>query len=432
MRLSDRALRGLARAGFCFLSAVIAVQVPLLFAEPPGVATQPTGDIARAVLWAMILWTFPLTGLLILRQHPRNTIGWLLMGFGLVWGLSGLTDIYVRLSLVLDAAWLPRADVAAAVSQGSWAPGIGLAGTFLLLLYPDGHLPSPRWRPVAWLSAFTIVVVTVVADLTPGRLEQSILPGRDNPLGLESADLVLDVLLAAFLALLWLCVLSCAVALVRRLRRASGLERLQLRWLAAAGAVQAGLLVLSLAATEVAAAVSPGQQPAWLTAIDTVRLVSFALLPAAIGTALLRHRLYDLDRVINSALVYGSLTATLAAAYLGSVLVLQVALGPLTDQSDLAVAGSTLAVAALFRPARARIQAGVDRRFYRRRYDAGRTLDSFTGRLRGEVDLASVSDDLRGVVRETVQPAHVSLWLRRNDARTSAVHDVLKVSRQED
>ena len=412
MRLSDRALRGLAWAGLCFLTVVITVQVPLLFAEPPGAAPQSSGDVARAVLWALILWTFPLTGLLILRHQPRNTIGWLLLGFGLVWGLSGLTDVYVRLSLLLDAAWLPRADVAAAVDQGSWAPGIGLAGTFLLLLYPDGHLPSPRWRPVAWLSAFTIVAVTVVADLTPGRLEQTILPGQDNPLGLESADLVLDVLLAVFLALLWLCVLSCAVALVRRLRRASGLERLQLKWLAAAGAVQAGLLVLSITATEVAAVVSPGQEPAWLTAIDTVRLVSFALLPAAVGIAILRHRLYDLDLVINRALVYGTLTATLAAAYLGSVLLLQLVLSPFTDQSDLAVAGSTLAVAALFRPARTRIQAGVDRRFYRSRYDAARTLESFTGRLRDQVDLEAVGVDLRAVVRETVQPAHLSLWLR--------------------
>jgi hypothetical protein len=265
---------------------------------------------------------------------------------------------------------------------------------------------------VAWLSAVTIAGVTVMANLSPGRLEQTILLDQHNPLAVESAAPVLDLLLGVFLLLLWLCVLACAVALVRRLRRSSGLERLQLKWLAAAGAVQAILLVVSIAGTELAAAWSADPQPAWLTALDTVRLVSFVLLPAAIGTAILRHRLYDLDLVINHALVYGTLTATLAASYLGSVLVLQLVLSPFTDQSDLAVAGSTLAVAALFRPARARIQGGVDRRFYRRRYDAARTLASFTSRLRDEVDLGSVSDDLRGVVRETVQPAHVSLWIR--------------------
>ena len=412
MRLSGRTLRKLAWAGLWFLSVVLAVQVPLLFAEPPGAPVVPAGEVARAILWAFILWTFPLTGLLILRQQPRNTIGWLLMGFGLAWGLGVLTDNYVRLSLLLDPGWLPRPDVAAALNQGSWAPGIGLAGTFLLLLYPDGHLPSPRWRPVAWLSAVAIVMVTVAADLSPGRLEMTVLPAQENPLALESAGMVLEVLLVVSLALLWLCVLSCAVALAWRLRRSSGLQRRQLKWLAAAGVVQAVLLLLSVIATELAATLSPDPQPAWLTALDTFRLVSFALLPAAIGVAILRHRLYDLDVVINRALVYGTLTAILGGVYLGSVLLLQLTLAPVTDQSDLAVAVSTLTVAALFRPVRARVQAGVDRRFYRSRYDATRTLEAFTARLRDEVELGSVSTDLRDVVEQTVQPVTVSLWLR--------------------
>jgi hypothetical protein len=224
--------------------------------------------------------------------------------------------------------------------------------------------------------------------------------------------LVLEVLLVVSLALLWLCVLSCAVALAWRLRRSSGLQRRQLKWLAAAGVVQAVLLLLSVIATELAATLSPDPQPAWLTALDTFRLVSFALLPAAIGVAILRHRLYDLDVVINRALVYGTLTAILGGVYLGSVLLLQLTLAPVTDQSDLAVAVSTLTVAALFRPGVrasrpvstvASTAAGTTPHARWRRSPLGCATRSSWG---------SVSTDLRDVVEQTVQPVHVSLWLR--------------------
>jgi len=263
---------------------------------------------------------------------------------------------------------------------------------------------------VAWLSVLSMTAVNVLITFEPGPLEESALPSMTNTLGLEAARLPLAILLGVFLPLLPLCILASAVALILRFRRSRGIERQQLKWLATAGSVVAVVYLVTMVSTLMASFME--EQPAWVSGLQNLSLLSFVLLPLAIGTAVLRYRLYDIDIVINRALVYGALTATLGGVYLGSVLLLQLVLSPLTDQSDLAVAGSTLAVAALFGPARRRIQTVVDRRFYRRRYDAARTVESFTGRLRREVDLEAVSADLRAVVRDTVQPAHLSLWLR--------------------
>ena len=411
MSLSDRALRRSAWACWWFL--VLALMIGLLIGLSDRSAPQGTwgsgGDVLE-IGFNLAVLAFPLTGLLILIQQPRNTIGWLLQGIGVTWGAGSLLDSYATYGLVLNPGSLPRADIAAALNEGTWALWIGLMGTFLILLFPDGHLPSPRWRPVAWLSAVTIVAVTVVIDLEPGRLEESPIPAMTNPLGLEAARLPLLVLLAVFLPLLPLCIVASAVALVLRFRRSHGFERQQIKWLATAGSLVALLYLLAM----VSALATSGtdRAPSWVPGVQNASVLSFALLPVAIGVAILRYRLYDIDVVINRALVYGSLSAILAGVYLGSVLLLQLLLNPLTNQSDLAIAGSTLAVAGLFRPARARIQSIVDRRFYRSRYDAARTLESFSGGLRHELDPEAVGADLRAAVRETVQPAHVSLWLR--------------------
>ncbi len=411
--VSDVILRRGAWALWWFAAAMIVVNVPLtLVAEPAAPQSWGGGGgVVTDIAFAVVVLSFPLTGLLILRRQPRNTIGWILQGIGFVWGIGAVADSYAGYGLVHNPGSLPGPDVAAALQEGVWAPAIGLMGTFLVLLYPDGHLPSRRWRPVAWLSAVSMLVVYLAVELNPHRLEESAVPTMANPLGVESAGRVLNGVLALMVPLLAVCILACAVALVRRFHHSHGIERLQLKWLTTGGAVVAFLYLVTILVTLVSE-VSGDQPWDWLAVLQSVSFLSFILLPLAIGLAVLRYRLYDVDVVINRALVYGALTATLGLVYLASVLLLQIVLSPLTDQSDLAVAAATLGVAALFRPARARIQGVVDRRFFRRRYDAARTLGSFTGRLRQEVDIDSVVDDLRGVVRDTVQPAHLSLWLR--------------------
>jgi hypothetical protein len=251
---------------------------------------------------------------------------------------------------------------------------------------------------VAWCAGLGMAGAFMTQGLTPGALEDY--PQVANPYGVHSSVLSLLTGLSALLTVVG--VVGSSASLIVRFRRARGELRQQIKWLAFAGVVAAVTLLVGTVGYDVL-----GEAVA-----NVAIMLSVLGLPLAAGIAILRHRLYDIDVVINRALVYGALTATLAAGYLGGVLLLQLVLSGITQGSGLAVAVSTLAVAALFRPARARIQEAVDRRFYRRKYDAQRTLEGFSTRLRDQVDLTALSSDLSGVVRETLQPAHVTLWLR--------------------
>ncbi len=248
-----------------------------------------------------------------------------------------------------------------------------------------------------WITVVWSVASEAVIGLAAGRFED--FPTLENPFGIEALRGVSLQFLGAIL------IAAALVSLGVRMRRARGRERLQLKWFV----FVTSLIVLFLAVGTIGgSAVQNSSQLA--SGIVFATLLSG--LPVAMGIAILRHNLYDIDVVINRTLVYGLLTATLAAVYVGSVLLLQLALDSVTSNSSLAVAVSTLGVAALFRPARSRIQAVVDRRFYRRKYDAARTLEGFTAHLREEVDLEAVGAELRNVVHEAMQPRHVSLWLR--------------------
>src|SRR5215207_1193464 len=359
-------------------------------------------DVGKGVIIWVITIVFAATGLLVASHHPGNAIGWTFLGAAVAAGLASLASSYADYWVHgrEGSEWL--GNTAAWYGELSWMPFILVPVTFLLLLFPDGRLLSHRWRAVAWCAGVGVAGSFVLTGLHPGPIPDY--PQVRNPYGVESG--VLDGLEALTVLALLIGIFGSALALIIRFRRARGEQRVQMKWLAFAGAVAAVTVPIGSVASDLVGEIT--YVPIMLSVLG---------LPVATGVAIMRYRLYDIDVVINRTLVYGALTATLALTYLGSVLLLQLALSGITEDSGLAVAASTLAVAALVRPARARIQAGVDRRFYRRKYDAARTLERFGTRLRDEVDLDALGSELRQVVADTMQPASVSLWLRGPEAR---------------
>jgi len=321
-------------------------------------------------------------------------------------------------ALVSQPGSLPGAKIAAWLAEWTWVPSVGLIGTFLVLLFPDGRLPSRRWRAVAWLAVTAMLFPGLSLAFLPGPLEETPGIAIANPFGIEATRSILEMVGAVGFFLLPFCFVASAVSMVLRFRRSQGIERQQLKWFVSAAA----LLAVTFTATVVASFFvgdlsGRSAPPLALKVAQDITTLTFAGLPVAAGIAILRYRLYDIDRIINRTLVYGSLTATLAVVYFGSVVSLQAAFRALSGQdSTLAVVASTLAIAALFNPLRRRMQGFVDRRFYRSKYDARKTLEAFTARLREETDLEALSDDLVGVIRDTMQPEHVSLWLRPDPA----------------
>jgi hypothetical protein len=359
----------------------------------------------------VIFLAFPIVGALIASRRPRNPIGWLLLADGLLWMLINMTDYY-GIYGVAQPGSVPFPLAVAALNEWLWVPAVGMFGTYLLLLFPDGRLPSRRWRPLAWLSGAVILLLSATLALAPGSLE-NFGEGR-NPFGLEGHPWLADAALA-ILPLFPLCIFASAVSLIMRYRRSGGETRQQIKWVALAaafmGALYLAMMGFGFAMTFFAEdPYAGGVAPSWL---ENVMLLSFAGVPISVGFAVLKYRLYDIEIIINRALVYGSLTILLAGTYLGSVVSLQYAFRSITGgDSQLAVVASTLAIAALFNPLRRRIQHFMDRRFYRRKYDARKTLEDFSANLRNETNLENLNGDLVGVVRETVQPERVSLWLR--------------------
>ena len=355
-----------------------------------------SGSEGAEVFFLLTFLTYAVVGALIASRHPRNPVGWLFCAVGLYFAGSEALYAYAR-----DPSE-PTGSVAAAWVHSWTGEPSAVAVVLLVLLFPTGRFLSRRWRlaGIGAVAASAVWAVALAFDPGPLRPVETI----ENPLGIDGAGAVLDPI-AGYGPVVLLGVVFLALAgAIARFRRAQAREREQLKWLA----LGAAYLVAALLAMTVLLLLTDTDEGVWDLITALIICSGIAALPVAAAVAILRERLYDIDIVINRALVYGALTATLGGAYLATVLLVGLTVG----RSGFAVSASTLAVAALFRPARARIQATVDRRFFRRRYDAGRTLDAFSARVRDQVDLEALGTDLRRVVRETVQPAHVSLWLR--------------------
>jgi MFS family permease len=361
---------------------------------------------STATLGAVILVTVSTAavGALVASRRPRHPVGWLLLGVGLALMGSLLVQAYVDYGLLARPGSLPAARYLAGFAYSTVLIWLSCAG-FVLLLTPTGSLPSPRWRWWARLAAAAPLVVVLGSVVQPDPLAPDY---HGNPLAVPALARVLVLPAVAGVVVVLVSLLVGAGSLLVRFRRARGTERQQLRWLAYAAALAAGLLLVALVA-------------GFLPSNDDVVFLSMslgvALLPLATGAAILRYRLYDLDRIISRTLAYGLLTVLLGGGYAAVVLGLGQLLG---QDSSLVVAGATLAVAALFQPARHHIQAAVDRRFNRRRFDAARTIAAFSTRLRDEIDLDTLSAELLALVDQTMQPTRVSLWLRAPEGASNS------------
>ena len=391
-------------ASFPLYGLVRSAQVPASW----GADLNVVGQLEQVLFLA-----FPLVGALLASRRPRIPIGWLLLAVGLLWMLSNLTELYSVYG-VAEPGSVPFPVGVAGIVNWTWVPAVGLLGTYPFLLFPDGRLPSRRWRPLAWLSGVVIVVLSIGFGLAPEPLPG--LGGVRNPFAVEGHPWIRYATYVV-IPLLPVCVLASAASLVLRYRNSGGEVRQQIKWIAFAASFAGLMLMINFISSSFFSSETQftPSSPLWLDLLAYAVGASFTAVPIAMGFAVLRYRLYDIDIIINRALVYSVLTVSLVLVYLGGVAATQTAFRLLTGQErqpQLAVVASTLIIAALFSPLRRRVQAFVNRRFYRSKYDAARTLADFGARLRDDTDLDTLGEDLVVIIRDTMQPAHVSLWLR--------------------
>ena len=341
--------------------------------------------------------TSAVVGAVVASRRSRNPVGWFFLGSSMSLTLAEFTSEYALYGLRTGPGSLPFAGAMAWPQSWLWVPGVALSLIFLPLYFPNGRLLSRRWRWVVRFAVLFCAYSTVVSAFLSERADSE--AGIANPLLVAAPGPVVRALEGIELVLLISAIVAAAASLVVRFRRSRGEERQQMKWLTFVAALMPVLIVLT----------------SWFPEADYVAGVVFASVPVVVGVAVLKYRLYDVDLIINRTLVYGALSVMLILVYLAGVATTQAVFRLLTGQEQQpqpAIVASTLVIAALFNPLRRRVQAFIDRRFYRNRYDAAKTLESFTARLRDETDIETLGENLVGVVRQTVQPAHARLWLR--------------------
>jgi hypothetical protein len=382
------------------------------FAEFLTSKNTPADNLLGDIFYDLVLLVFITVGAFIASHRPENPIGWIICAAALIWMLSDFALEYGVYALVTAPGSLPYGvfvSLLGGIGRGfAWFPII----TFLLLLFPNGHLPSSRWRPLVWLIAGLLVAYpfTLLFDPTPFINVDPRLAAIQNPLGISGTSALFDHFSTLVTLGLFATAVACIASVIVRFRRARGDERLQLKWLAY------GTVLSLLAIVAIIVYIFTNVNIGFLS--TALFYIPVLIISISAGIAIMRYRLYNIDILINRTLVYGVLTALLALIYFGLVFILQSLVRALTgqiSQTPLVIVGSTLVIAAIFHPLRRRIQVVIDRRFYRRKYDAARIVEAFSATLRNEIDLSQLREHLISVVQETMQPAHVSLWLRQPD-----------------
>jgi signal transduction histidine kinase len=360
-------------------------------------------------LFALGLLTFPIVGALIVSRQP-NAVGWIMLGIGLGQALSNLVSLYAEYSLRINPGSLPGPAFALAINEASWVPLIGLVGTYLILLFPDGHLPSPRWKPWAWLCGTTMVLIYLVITVSPGPFSDQNYPGIQNPLGIEALKPIIGPLYAV-IALLPISIVGCAVAMVRRFRQSHGQERLQLKWFTATtGLLAVSYLILML--LNLPFLLSNKPTPHWIDVVGNIGIFPFILLPIAVGIAILKHRLYDIDVVINKTVVFGALAAFITAVYVAIVVGIGALIGS-GGRPNLALSIlATAVVAVAFQPVRERVQHFANHVVYGKRATPYEVLAEFAGRVAETYATEDVLPNMARTVAEGAGAAHAEVWLR--------------------
>jgi hypothetical protein len=410
--MSRRSAAWLAWSVWALCMAFAALAVLIALYTPP----FREGGQGWGVLLAVLFLAYPTVGALVVSRRPANPVGWILCGVGLLLGSQGFAVVYAGYALSTRPGWVPGGKIALWVSGWFDYPMLFLAAALLILLFPDGRLPDRSFGAVPWVAVGGSVLATLRFATEPAGPFYFYTPIRNPVFEVGGAlGVTVEVLGRLGLATLFVICVASMIAVFVRLGRAQGEERQQIKWFAYAATVLLSAVFLSPAA---GAALDAMGGP-WVVGIAIPIVLGLLAVPVALGVGILRYRLYDIDVIINRTLVYGSLTLMLALVYFGGVTATQAVFTALTGQEkqpQLAIVISTLVIAALFNPLRRRIQAFIDRRFYRSKYDARKTLEAFSAKLRNDSELDALSDDLVGVVRETMQPAHVSLWLRPDRA----------------